>query len=54
MLTVAVACDIADIAAIETARRRGKVSSLSAAFFSGASLACLALCAQALAPQEPS
>jgi hypothetical protein len=48
MLIVAAVCDLADIAAVEIARRRGKISSLSAALFGGASLVCLALGAKAL------
>jgi hypothetical protein len=48
MLKVAAACDIGDILAVGVAYRRGKISALSAALFSAASLGCLALGAKAL------
>lgn len=43
LLAIAAACDLGDIAAVAIARRRGKISTLSAGLFIGASLACLGL-----------
>ena len=52
MLIVAAVCDVADIVAVEIARRRSKISSLSAALLGGASLACLALGAKAIVDEQ--
>jgi len=52
-LGIAAACDVADIVAVEIARRRGKISSWAAALFFGASLACLATVAKALSERQP-
>ena len=47
MLKVAAACDLGDILAVGIAHRHGKISGLSAALFTLASLGCLALTVKA-------
>jgi hypothetical protein len=51
MLAIAAACDVGDIVAVEIARRRGKISKISAVLFAAASLGCLALSGKAIADQ---
>jgi hypothetical protein len=53
LLAIAAACDLGDIAAVTIARRNDKISTLSAALFIAASLACLALSGKAIADTGP-
>ncbi|MCX2929943.1 hypothetical protein ORI20_06645 [Mycobacterium sp. CVI_P3] len=54
LLAIAAGCDLADIAAVAVARRNDKISSMSAALFSAASLACLTLSVKAIADVKSS